>query len=157
MFDGFRRALALHWLKSEANDVREGKEGSGMKTALKFLDGWKLLIATIVLFGFAIYDAATGGHATGYITPVLSALGWMPAQWDFETATKAATSALAAWGVVHKLILAAVQAHAGVPAASLLTSEGAVIKHSVDLAEGKPAAVAVDLKAAVAVMDAKAN
>jgi hypothetical protein len=147
VFDGIRRALALRWLRGEAADIRAGKEGSGMKQALKFLDGWKLLIGTLVLFAVAVYDAATGGHATGYITPVLTALGWMPAQWDVESVAKVAASSIAVWGFIHKLIQAGAQAHAGVPAVSLLSTEGAVIKHEVDLDAGKPAALLLDKKA----------
>jgi hypothetical protein len=155
VLDGLRRALALHWLKGEAGDIREGKEGGGMRQALKFLDGWKLLIGTLALFAVAVYDAATGGHATGYITPALSALGWMPAQWDVESVSKVAASSLAVWGFIHKLIQAGAQAHAGVPAAALLSPEGAVIKHEVDLDAGKPAALLVDMKAAQVVEAAK--
>jgi hypothetical protein len=122
-----------------------------MKKAFKFLDGWHLLIAGFVLFGVAIYDAATGGHSSGLVTAGLSALGWMPAQWDTESVTKAAASAIAVWGTIKTIWTAAKQSRAGASPAALLTPEGFAVKHEVDLAEGKPAAVAVEAKAVEAV------
>jgi hypothetical protein len=127
--------LALRWLRGEANEIRSGKDGA-MKKTLQLLDGWKLMIGTALLFGAAVYDAATGSQATGLVGAVLGALNWAPEAWDFESAAKAAGAAVAVIGFLHKLYKAGQQARAGTKASALLSTEGYIVDHEISLYEG---------------------
>ena len=68
-----------------------------MGKVLKFLDGWKLVIFTLVLFASRIYDAAHNGHTGDIVGAVFAALGMTPAAADLDPVAlgAAATGALA--------------------------------------------------------------
>jgi hypothetical protein len=133
--DAIVRKLALRWLHGKADDLRGKDKESTMGKVLKFLDGWKLVIGVIVLFGVKVFDAANNGHTGDVIGSVLSALGWLPgAQSGFtvEGITVAAASGLAVWGFIMKLVKAQQQLKAGAPVHALLSEQGYVTKYVAD-------------------------
>jgi hypothetical protein len=133
------RALALRWLRGEVKDLRGKEKETTMGKVLKFLDGWKLVIAVVVLFATRVYDAANNGHTGDIVGAFLAALGWAPPAGFIspEAMTTAAAGALALWGVVHKVIKATQQVQAGSSVAGSLTTEGYIAKYVADVQAGK--------------------
>ena len=152
--DSLVRRFALGWLKGRVNEVRKGKEGT-MKKLLQALDGWKLLIGVVIVFGVKVYDSFKGTHYGDFTASVLAVFGWdSPDATSF--ATEAAGPALVLVGVIAKLWKAQAQIRAGSSVAGALSSEGFVVEHEVALAKGKPEAAAVAVKAEEAVAVAEA-
>lgn len=121
------RALALRWLRGKLNALRGKEKETQMGKVLKFLDGWKLVIGVVVLFGAKVWDGAHNGHAGDFIGNILNVLGWLPGpQSGFtpEGMAVAAASALALWGFVHKLVKAGQQIRAGASVSGSLSTEG---------------------------------
>lgn len=103
--DKIVRKLALRWLRGKTEDLRGKDKETGMGKVLKFLDGWKLVIFTLILFASRIYDAANNGHTGDIVGALLAALGMTPAAAALDPAAMAAaaTGALAIWGVFSKV------------------------------------------------------
>jgi hypothetical protein len=117
---------------------------------LKFCDGWKFIIGGATLLVVKVWDGMHGTHYGDFTGSLLAAFGWDSEGGGF--AAEAAGPTIVLIGIVHQFIKAGKQAHAGAPIASLLSSEGYVIKHEVDLAEGKPSAEKTADKAIEAVL-----
>ena len=146
MFGGLKdkivRALALRWFADKVEDWRKDK-GMGGKV-LKFLDGWKLIIGVVLLFGTKVWDAAHNGHTGDFLGSVLSTLGWLPGPQSGFTAdgiALAAGSAIALWGFVMKIVKAGQQLKAGAKISETLSTEGYVKASVADV--GVPATVAM--------------
>lgn len=148
--DAIVRRFALGWLKDKVNGVRAGKE-SGMKQALKFLDGLKFIIGFLVFLGLGVWDNYHGTHYRDAAGSFLAVFGW---EWGSAEATKAAGPLIMLIGIGFQVYKANQQLRAGAPVSSLLTTEAYVIQHEVDLAKGKPAAMATEAKAAAVVAEA---
>jgi len=97
-----------------------------MKKVLAFLDGWKLVIVAVVIFGSRVYDAANNGHTGDFIGAILAALGWPPTVIDPVAIGAAATGALAVWGVFSRIYKAQQQYRAGATPSELLSMPGYV-------------------------------
>jgi len=132
--DTIVRKLALRWLRGKTEDLRSKDKETGMGKVLKFLDGWKLVIVTLVIFGSRVYDAANNGHTGDLIGSVLAALGFLPAagSTDMVAIGAAATGALAICGVFSRVYKAQAQIRAGSSVAGALTTEGYVAKAVAD-------------------------
>lgn len=132
--DKIVRKLALRWLRGKTEDLRGKDKETGMGKVLKFLDGWKLVIFTLILFASRIYDAANNGHTGDIVGALLAALGMTPAAAALDPAAMAAaaTGALAIWGVFSKVYKAQKQLKAGSSASGLLSTEGFVAKYVAD-------------------------
>lgn len=124
--DKIVRKLALRWASGKVKDLRGKNKETGMGKVLKFLDGWKLVIAVVAMFGVSVYDQTQNGHAGDIIGAILTVLGFLPTGEAFSASEigKAASSALAVWALVHKAIKANRQLRAGATASELLTAEG---------------------------------
>ena len=83
MFGGLKdkivKALALRWLRGKVGDLRGKDKETTMGRILKFLDGWKLVIAVVAMFTVEVYDQTQNGHAGDILGAVLAVLGWVPA------------------------------------------------------------------------------
>lgn len=147
MFDGIRRVIALHELKGWVGDVRAGKKGADMKKLLTALDGYKLLLGVVIVFGVKVYDGTKGTHYGDLVGSVLSVFGWdSPDAGSF--ATEAVGPALVLVGVIGKVYKAQKQIRAGSSVAGALSTEGYVVAHEVAAVDGAPAALAIDRKVA---------
>lgn len=136
--DKIVRKLALRWLRGKTEDLRGKDKETGMGKVLKFLDGWKLVIFTLVLFASRIYDAANNGHTGDIVGAVFAALGMTPAAAALDPVAlgAAATGALAIWGVFSKVYKAQKQLKSGSSVPGLLSTEGFVAQYVAD--ETKP-------------------
>ena len=97
--DKIVRTLALRWLRGKLNALRGKERETNMGKALKFLEGWKLLIGITILFLAKVYDGASNGHAGNIVGNVLSIFGWMPGPqsgFTFEGVTVAASAMMVA-------------------------------------------------------------
>lgn len=123
--DKIIRALALRWLRGKLEDLRGGLKETGMGKVLKFLDGWKLVIGVLLMFGAKIWDAYHNGHTGDFVGSVLTTLGWgLPGDWTGSEIALAAGGVVSVWGFIHKLIKAGQQIRAGAKAAEVLSAEG---------------------------------
>ena len=129
--DKIVRTLALRWLRGKLNALRGKERETNMGKALKFLEGWKLLIGITILFLAKVYDGASNGHAGNIVGNVLSIFGWMPGPqsgFTFEGVTVAAASALTLVGYFAKLWRAQQQVRAGSSLVGSLATEGYLAK-----------------------------
>lgn len=133
------KALAIRWVRGKLKALRGKDKETGMGKALRYLDGWKLFIVVIVLFGSRLYDAAHNGHTGDIVGAVFAALGWSPAAAALDPVAlgAAATGALAIWGVFSRAWKAQAQLRAGSSVAGLLSTEGYVSKYVADAMAGK--------------------
>ena len=97
-----------------------GKLGSGAKTVWQFLDGWKLLIVTIVAILKQVYELSATTNS--YIDAIIGAMGWsnVGTLVDPGAFVLAITGAVAA---IHKFYKAAKERQAGVPVKDLLSGK----------------------------------
>jgi hypothetical protein len=129
-----KRWLIVRFIKDRVDNLRgKGKE-TGMGKVLKFFDGWKLVIATLAIFGSRVYDAFHNGHTGDIVGSVLAAMGWAPPDGlvSPQAIGGAVTGALALWAVIHKVMVAQAQIRAGSSVAGALTTEGYVSKYIKD-------------------------
>lgn len=131
------KALALRWARGKVKDLRGKERESSMGKVLKFLDGWKLVIAVIVMFGAGVYDQTANGHAGDIVGAVLAVLGWTTGAVGQGEITQAVASAVAIWAVVHKVIKAQRQVRVGSSVAGALSTEGYVSEYVADAMAGK--------------------
>jgi hypothetical protein len=111
--------LGLRWLRGKVAGWRGG-EGP-MKTVMKFLDGWKMVIGVVALFSVKVWDSYSGGSVGGIVESVLGALGWLPGNVEFAPAV---ASAVVLIGFFGKLRKARQQRRAGAKVSELLSAEG---------------------------------
>lgn len=144
------KALAIRWVRGKVKALRGKESETTMGKVLRFLDGWKLVIAVIVMFGAGVYDQTQNGHAGDIVGAILTVLGWTTGAVGQGEITQAVASAVAIWAVVHKVIKAQRQVKAGSSVAGTLSAEGYVSEYVADAMAGKtvvPAArVENDLK-----------
>ena len=127
-----------------------------MKKLLTALEGWKLLIGVVVVFGVKVYDGMSGSHYGDFAGSVLAVFGWdSPDTGAF--AAEAVGPTIVLIGVIGKLWKAQAQVRAGSSVAGALSTEGYLVQHEVALNAGKPEAVKVEEKAQTAVMVAEAG
>lgn len=159
--DKIVRTLALRWLRGKTKDLRGKDRETGMGKFLKFIDGWKLVIFTLVLFASRIYDASHNGHTGDIVGAIFAALGMTPevAVLDPVALGAAVTGALAIWGVFSRVYKAQKQLRAGSSVAGLLSTEGfvsaAVAKAQVSASSANTLTATIDHAEKVA--DAKAE
>jgi len=136
--DKIVKALARRWARGKLEALRGKDKETSMGKVLRFLDGWKLVIAVVVLFGVKVYDSLNNGHAGDIVGAVLTVLGWMPSG-DFtgEGMTQAVAGGVAVWAIIHKVIKAQRQVKAGSSVAGALSTEGYVSEYVADAMAGK--------------------
>jgi hypothetical protein len=114
------RKLALRWARGKVKKLR------GKDKELKFIDGWKLTIGVVLIFGSKVYDQLANGHAGDIVGSVVNVLGWNPEAFGGPEIAAAAGGAAALIGFAHKLYKAQKQARAGAPVSGLLSTDGYV-------------------------------
>jgi hypothetical protein len=133
------KALAIRWARGKVKDLRGKEKETTMGKVLQFLDGWKLVIGVVGLFGVNVWDAYHNGHAGQIVGSILVTLGWLPpGEWTGEAMTKAALAGVALWGFFSKLYKAQAQVRAGSSISGALSTEGYVSKYVSDAMAGKP-------------------
>jgi hypothetical protein len=134
--DKIVRMLALRWLRGKAKDLRSKDKETSMGKALKFFEGWRLLIAVAGLFLVNVWDAYHNGHTGQFISSVLVTLNWLPpGEWTGEAMSKAVLGAVALFGFSAKLWKAQKQLRAGSPLVGLLSEQGFVASAVVEAAK----------------------
>lgn len=136
MLSKLKKWLTIKLVKHEVDSLRGSKKETTMGKVLKVLDGWKLVIAMLLIFGSRVYDAAHNGHTGDIIGSILAAMGWAPAG-DLASPQAlggAVTGALALWAIVSKVVKAQKQYSAGSSIKGLLSTEGYVSQY---LRDGK--------------------
>lgn len=118
------------------------------KKILTALQGWKLVIGVLVVFGVKVYDGLHGTRYAGLTDVLLGVFGWTPTGLD---PTEAVGPAIVLIGIAGKLIRAHQQIKAGSSLSGALGTEGHLVLHEIDLLAGKPEAIAVEQKAMEAV------
>jgi hypothetical protein len=120
------RALALRWLRGKVAHLRGDERETTMGKVLRALDGWKLVIGVLLVFGVSVYDQTQNGHAGNLLGAILAVLGWAPAADWLAQIKEAGPAAVVLIGFLHKLWKAGVQKRAGAAASQLLSTEGYV-------------------------------
>ena len=132
LMDKIVRALALRWARGKIGHLRSDQRETTMGKVLKFVDGWKLVIAVLAIAGASAWDMAHNGHAGDVAGIVLALLGYTPgAEWSV-LARDLATHGLAIVALVHKVIKAQQQVRAGSSVSGSLSAEGYVSKAVAD-------------------------
>jgi hypothetical protein len=126
--DKIIRKLALRWARGKVNSLRGKDKETGMGKVLKFLDGWKLVIGVVIIFGAKVYDQLANGHSGDIIGSVVSVLGWAPDVTSMPEIAAAAGGLAAVIGLAHKVWKAQQQLQAGAAASDLLGTQGYIIK-----------------------------
>ncbi len=133
MFGGLKdkvvRALALRWLRGKVGSLRGKDKDTTMGKVLKFLDGWKLVIAVVALAGVNAWDQAHNGHAGNVVAIILSLLGYTPGADWLVVARDLGTHGLAVVAIIHKVVKAQQQVKAGSSVSGALSTEGFVQKY----------------------------
>jgi hypothetical protein len=133
--DKIVKAFALRYAKAKIKDLRGKDKDSQMGKALKYLEGYKLILAVIGLAVARAWDMQHNGHAGDTLGIVLSLLGWTPgADWSI-LARDIGTHVLAIAAIAHKLYTANQQMKAGATLGQTLSSEGYVVKAIADATE----------------------
>ena len=126
MFERLKRAIFLRWLRGKVNDWRKQGASSVIGKVWKFLEGWKLVIAFVLLVILKVWDALHNGHTGDFVGSLLAAIGWAPPQWTAPAVGEAAGYVLGLFAIGAKLWVAVKQARAGATPTQLLSTEGAV-------------------------------
>jgi hypothetical protein len=145
LLDKAAKKLALRWAGGKIKALRGKGSETTMGKLLKLLDGWKLVIAVVLIAAAKAWDMAHNGHAGDAIGIVLSLFGYTPgADWAL-LARDMGAHILALAAIAHKLVKAQKQVLAGARATEVLSPEGAVkqvasergLRTLFDVAEGK--------------------
>jgi len=122
--DKIVRALALRWARGKIKSLRGEDRETTMGKVLKFVDGWKLLIAVVAIAAASAWDKAHNGHAGDAIGIVLALLGYTPgADWSV-LARDMGAHVLALVAIIHKVVKAQKQVRSGASVSGALTTEG---------------------------------
>ncbi len=123
------RALALRWMRAKVKALRGKEKETMMGKVLKFLDGWKLVLAVVAIAGAKAWDMSNNGHAGDDVGIVLQILGYTPgAEWG-TLARDMGAHMLALAAILHKLVKAQQQAKSGATATELLSAPGYAKKY----------------------------
>ncbi len=148
MFGGLKnkivKALALRWMRGKVESLRGKDKETTMGKVLKFLDGWKLVIAVVALAGVNAWDQAHNGHAGNVVAIILSLLGYTPGADWLVIARDLGTHGLAIVAILHKLVKAQRQVKAGSSVSGTLSTEGYVRKYVDDVLAAPAAPAPID-------------
>jgi hypothetical protein len=120
MFSGIKKFIFAKMVKKYWKEAQMGKLGSGAKKVWQFLDGWKLMIVTVVAILRQVYTLSD--QTNSYIDAALAAIGWS----NLHTLVDPGQFVLAigaAVAISHKLYKAAKDSQAGVPVKDLLSGK----------------------------------
>lgn len=130
--DTIIRKLALRYARGKIKDLRGKDKETSMGKALKFLDGWKLVIGVVVLIAVKVYDGLNNGHAGDIVGLILTMLGWNPSAELGIDFAQAAGAVMILVGIGHKVVKAQQQVKVGSTVAGALSTEGFVQKYVAD-------------------------